>query len=135
MLGPSADPFVDIEVEGIERKTTIKRSLHPQWMELLQFPIDELDHAFTLHVRDHNELGASTSIGRIKFPKLSKRLKVFDEEAWRVYRPRLYSKKGPPPTPPYPKPRAFDLPKIELAVRFVHNPDLVLHLRKAGASV
>ena len=34
--------------------------------------------------------------------------------------------KGPPPTPPYPKPRAFDLPKIELGCRFVHNPDLVL---------
>ncbi len=50
VLGPSADPFVDIEVEGIERKTTIKRrSLHPQWMELLQFPIDELDHAFKIN--------------------------------------------------------------------------------------
>ena len=84
-------------------------------MELLQFPIDELDHAFTLHVRDHNELGASTSIGRIKFPKLSKRLKVFDDEAWRVWHVLdCTPEEGPPPTPPYPKPRAFDLPKIEL---------------------
>ena len=130
VMGPSADPFVEVEVEGIERKTPVlRRTLHPQWMALLQFPVDDLDHAFNLVVRDHNELGASTSIGRLRFPKLSKRLKVFDNEAYRTWHVLdCAPEDGRPVTPQYPKPQAFDIPKIEVCMRFVHNPDLVLEL-------
>ena len=135
--GGSADPFVELEVEGIERRTKVlRKTLRPRWMELLTFPIDDLDQTLRLECLDEDEMSAADFVGRAEISLRAEMTPDKEFRAWRVLdrTPRPGSKSGhrdgDAPVSPvqHDIARAFLLPKVELAMRFVHNPALVLDL-------
>lgn len=61
-LRGTSDPYVKVQYGDLKKRTkVIFKTLNPQWHQTLEFPDD--GSPLTLHVRDHNALLASSSIG------------------------------------------------------------------------
>ncbi|KAH8070209.1 hypothetical protein JL720_11763 [Aureococcus anophagefferens] len=131
-------PYVEGECDGTERRTkVVKRSLFPVWMDMLCFPMDELrGHSLHLNVMDQDNVSAADFMGRLELP-LGSLEDRNAQRAWHVLRlderpeeePEFLDEADAHP-PVKPTGPGQELPKVEVAMRYVHNPLLVHELPK-----
>lgn len=116
--GGSSDPFARLEYRGVERSTAVKkRCLDPVWLELVTFPIDDghfdENESIQLSIFDFDVLSSPDLMGSALVS-----LKGLADRKPR----RLWHKLQLPPGMARAEDATKVTPKIEVALRLVHNP-------------
>lgn len=152
--GGSSDPVATLFLDGEVRKSNVvPKNLNPQWLEDFAFPCDDgLDLPLDVTIEDHDKIGKNDFMGQCG-AHLASLLDLEERKVERVWFPLApegvptQRKGGSKPSaaasrgsrnkkPPRRKQKAAsvktgdgpNLGRVELALRWVHNPSRVIDL-------
>lgn len=142
----AGDPLVQLNLDGVHFKSkVISKNLNPLWMESFTFPCDDLENTLSLVVEDYdlvsgNDFMGQTSVTLNHFSRIDERevmrswfnlapkgVKLAEPKKDGEKKSRLLGRKK--------KKKAegdlgaeTNLGRVEVALRWVHNPTRVVHL-------
>ncbi|KAJ1450927.1 hypothetical protein M885DRAFT_531139 [Pelagophyceae sp. CCMP2097] len=118
--GGTSDPVVSLRLDGSTVKTTVKKkTLNPVWQEVLRFQCDDEDAQLVISVDDWDLVGSNDLLGRVAPVPI------------RAFADRRVARAWYALTEALAKGTVGCAPRVELAVRWWHNPALALVLPAA----
>ncbi|KAH8074107.1 hypothetical protein JL721_2669 [Aureococcus anophagefferens] len=141
--GGTSDPLCELNLDGVVHKSKcVKKNLNPLWMERFEFPCEDLEQALSLVVEDYDFVSGNDFMGQATiqlghFPKIDERevmrswfqlaprgvklepKQASDKKSRLLKRKKKNAKGGDADA---------NLGRVEVALRWVHNPARVVHL-------